>query len=199
MRYRHGLLTAALLVMSAGVSASDDTQALHVLNRMAFGPRPDDVQRVDAMGVDAYITQQLHPDSMPLPEDLQQQLDALDTLKLSPTELFEKYGPPERKQGGDLTPEQLKALKQRDRMVAEQAMDSHLLLAIESPRQLQEVMVNFWFNHFNVFDQKGLVSIWVGSIRTRRHQAACSRPFPRPPVRDRQEPRDALLSRQLAQ
>jgi uncharacterized protein (DUF1800 family) len=34
---------------------------------------------------------------------------------------------------------------------------------VESPRQLEEVMVNFWFNHFNVFSQKGLDHLWIGS------------------------------------
>ena len=35
--------------------------------------------------------------------------------------------------------------------------------AVESPRQLEELMVNFWFKHFNVFSQKGLDRLWVGS------------------------------------
>jgi len=32
-----------------------------------------------------------------------------------------------------------------------------------SHRQLQEVMVDFWYNHFNVFAGKGLDHLWVGS------------------------------------
>ena len=35
--------------------------------------------------------------------------------------------------------------------------------AVESPRQLEEVMVDFWFNHFNVSNDKGLVHIWSGA------------------------------------
>jgi uncharacterized protein (DUF1800 family) len=157
------LLVVALALASGNALASSDTQALHMLNRLAFGPRPGDVQRVEAMGVDAYIAQQLHPGSIPMPDELQHELATYGTLGMSPTDLFERYGPPERAPGQNLTPEQLKTLKKQARMVAEQAMDAHLLLAIESPRQLQEVMVNFWFNHFNVFDQKGLDAIWVGS------------------------------------
>lgn len=155
-----GLLMALPLPASAG---STDSQALHVLNRLAFGPRPGDVQQVASEGVETYISQQLHPDSIPLPEDLQHGLAAYDTLNLSTHDLLEKYGPPERPQGGNLTPEEFKVYKQHAKEVAEQAMDAHLLLAIESPRQLQEVMVNFWFNHFNVFDQKGLDAIWIGA------------------------------------
>ena len=157
-------LSAAVLALASGTAlASADSQALHVLNRLAFGPRPGDVARVEAMGVDAYIAQQLHPDSIPLPDELQHELASYDTLKLSTTQLFEQYGPPERKQGQDLTPEQLKELKEDSKKVVEQAMDAHLLLAVESPQQLQEVMVNFWFNHFNVFDRKGLDAIWIGA------------------------------------
>src|SRR5687767_8088793 len=39
-----------------------DQQVIHVLNRLAFGPRPGDVQRVRAVGVDAWIAQQLTPE-----------------------------------------------------------------------------------------------------------------------------------------
>ena len=159
-----GRFAAALLVLASnGALASDDTQALHLLNRLAFGPRPGDVARVEAMGVDSYIQQQLHPDSIPLPEGLKRAVAAYPTLQLSTTQLFEQYGPPQRKQGQDLRPEQLKTLRENAKEVTEQAMEAHLLQALESPRQLQEVMVSFWFNHFNVFDRKGLDAIWVGA------------------------------------
>ncbi|MDE2070748.1 MAG: DUF1800 domain-containing protein [Gammaproteobacteria bacterium] len=143
--------------------ASTDAQALHVLNRLAFGPAPGKVQRVAAMGVDQYIQQQLHPDAMPLPQDLQQQLSSLQTLALTPTELFQQYGPPQRPRGGKLTPLEIKTYNQQLRIIVMQAMQARVLRALESPRQLQEVMVNFWFNHFNVFRGKGLDRLWIGS------------------------------------
>ena len=40
---------------------------------------------------------------------------------------------------------------------------ARILRALESPRQLQELMTDFWFNHFNVFSNKGLDHIWIGS------------------------------------
>ena len=79
------LVAAVLFPLSVSALASSDVQALHVLNRLAFGPAPGEVQRVANMGVDQYIQQQLHPDSMPLPEALQQRLASFDTLQLSPT------------------------------------------------------------------------------------------------------------------
>jgi uncharacterized protein (DUF1800 family) len=35
--------------------------------------------------------------------------------------------------------------------VASELMQAKLIRAIESERQLQEVLTDFWFNHFNVF------------------------------------------------
>lgn len=158
------VLMAAILFLAFGSSqASTDSQALHVLNRLAFGPAPGDVQRVVAMGIDAYIQQQLHPDSIPLPADLQQQLDALYTLQLTPAELFTQYGPPQRPRGQKLAPQEIKTFNQQLQVIALQAMQARVLRSIESPRQLQEVMVNFWFNHFNVFRGKGLDRLWIGS------------------------------------
>ena len=39
-----------------------------------------------------------------------------------------------------------------------------MMRAIEGPRQLQEVMTAFWFNHFNIFAGKGLDIIWTGAF-----------------------------------
>lgn len=158
------LVTAVLFCLLLGSArASTDAQALHVLNRLAFGPAPGEVQCVAAMGVDQYIQQQLHPDAMPLPQGLQLQLSSLQTLSLTPTELFQQYGPPQRPRGGKLTPLEIKTYNQQLRIIVMQAMQARVLRALESPRQLQEVMVNFWFNHFNVFRGKGLDRVWIGS------------------------------------
>jgi uncharacterized protein (DUF1800 family) len=35
--------------------------------------------------------------------------------------------------------------------------------SIYSDRQLQEVMVDFWYNHFNVYADKGIDRLWVGA------------------------------------
>jgi hypothetical protein len=45
-------------------SAGDQRRALHALNRLTFGPRPGDVQRVMAIGVDKWIDLQLHPEKI---------------------------------------------------------------------------------------------------------------------------------------
>src|SRR5205823_2857117 len=45
-------------------SLNNDEKILHVLNRLAFGPRPGDVEAVRSMGLDRWIDAQLHPDSI---------------------------------------------------------------------------------------------------------------------------------------
>jgi uncharacterized protein (DUF1800 family) len=42
------------------------------------------------------------------------------------------------------------------------ALESRLLRALESPRQLEEAMVDFWFNHFNVYQNKATLRVLVG-------------------------------------
>jgi uncharacterized protein (DUF1800 family) len=49
------------------------------------------------------------------------------------------------------------------RPVVLQAAHARLARAIDSPAQLQEVLVEFWFNHFNVFVGKGPVSVLAGA------------------------------------
>src|SRR6267142_6365129 len=136
------LIPAAIFCLPAAAAPSTPAEALHVLNRLAFGPRPGDVARVAAMGVDAYIDEQLHPDALPLPDDLKRQLAALDTLSLTPRELFLRYAPPQIQGRTKLTAGDLQAAQQRARTVVEQAAAARLTRAVESPRQLQEVMGN---------------------------------------------------------
>src|SRR5438094_717882 len=53
--------------------------------------------------------------------------------------------------------------RQHSRTILEQARAARLWRALYSPRQLQEVMVDFWYNHFNVFAGKGLDRLWIGA------------------------------------
>ncbi len=63
----------------------------------------------------------------------------------------------------DAQQEQARARRELVRPVVLQAAQSRLARAIESPAQLQEVLVEFWFNHFNVFVGKGPVSVLAGA------------------------------------
>ena len=235
-------------------------RALHALNRLTFGPRPGDVDRVVAMGVDKWIELQLHPEKI---DDtaLEARLAPYRTLRMNTKEIVENFPPPqlieavahgkepmpsdptrraiyeaqieryehrqanknaETNGGGDasmmsdaqrskqqedrlyadlkaqqivnlppeqrmqaimkLSPEDLEsmvrnmrpeerqelvlnlspqqretvmALQNPQHVVEEELQDGKLLRAIYSERQLEEVMTDFWFNHFNVFIGKG--------------------------------------------
>jgi len=69
------------------------------------------------------------------------------------------------------TPDEAKARRQRAQIIVQQAQDARIWRALYSRRQLQEVMVDFWYNHFNVFAGKALDHLWVG-----RYEADAIRP-----------------------
>jgi len=142
---------------------SSDRQILHILDRLAFGPSAADVKHIKALGIDRYIAEQLDPASMPEPSALTDRLAALETLKLDPVQLFAEYGPLRATDGMQPSPEDQKARRQHARLILEQAQTARIWRALYSPRQLQEVMVDFWYNHFNVFANKALDRLWIGA------------------------------------
>jgi len=271
-----GRIQIGLLILSLGFAISADLalakkkenfaatqmdqrkRAVHALNRLTFGPRPGDVQRVMAIGVDQWIDQQLHPETiddsaldtrlvpfrtvrMPtreivenfpseqmikavadgkrsLPSDplkravyqaqleryqdkedrkrqtaiagadkvtederARRQQDRIDAdekieelLDMPPDQRMKavlKMSPEEQRSmtsslQGDKRDEFLEGMNPRQRetiealnypqeVVANELVEGKLLRAIYSDRQLQEVMTDFWFNHFNVFMGKG--------------------------------------------
>ena len=79
---------------SALAPMPEEKRALHVLNRLAFGPRPGDVERVSKMGVDKWIEQQLHPSGIDNAA-LETRLAPLRTLSMSTREMVESFPPPQ--------------------------------------------------------------------------------------------------------
>jgi uncharacterized protein (DUF1800 family) len=141
---------------------NDDQRAVHVLNRLAFGPRPGDNDGIRRVGVQAYIQRQLDPGSIPEPPELQQRIDALPTLRMTPVELFQEFQPIRQALKGDTAAK--KEARREAKVVMMEAVQARIIRALYGPRQLQEVMAAFWFNHFNVFAGKGLCSIWTGAF-----------------------------------
>src|SRR6266849_2969916 len=88
------LLAAAALTASSSGSAvpakPDDKTILHVLNRIGYGARPGDVDRVRQLGLAAYIDQQLHPERIADP-GMTARLAGFETLTKSARELAEDY------------------------------------------------------------------------------------------------------------
>lgn len=210
---------------------TQEQRILHVLNRLGFGARPGDVERVKAMGIDIYIAQQLFPDKIN-DSASEAKLQNLETLRMTTAELYEKYPQPNQllqqlqrrnalpadlaaardnrvRGGANATPatnpqktgEAMPApgemqgpdmaksndanktntpapnpdpnpqnnpeyrrqvmeyykennLRPAQFLIGELQM-SRILRAVYSERQLQEVMVDFWTNHFNVYAAKG--------------------------------------------
>jgi uncharacterized protein (DUF1800 family) len=121
-----------------------DTNQL--LNRIAFGPRPGDVERIRDMGPEKYLEQQLHPEQIP-DRAAESRLEHLQTLKMDTAELLQKFQPPRKR--AKLDPRSMMQSGPQNILLELQAQK--LIRAVHSERQLQEVMTEFWFNHFNVF------------------------------------------------
>ena len=68
------LACAAFAALPAQAQPASEADALHVLNRLGYGPAPGDLARVRQVGIDRYIDEQLHPERLPLPADLAQRL-----------------------------------------------------------------------------------------------------------------------------
>jgi len=237
-------------------------RVVHALNRLTFGPRPGDIDRVTALGVDKWIDQQLHPDKI-VDSALDARLSPLRTLQMSTRDIVESFPPepiikavadgkqrlpsdplkravyeaqleryqnqenkkqeksnkgsnvsanPDKNDDAarlqqnqmdaaenteellDMPPDQrmkaflklpaeeqsaftrglqgnqrdeflegmnprqretIEALNYPQQVVANELVEGKLLRALYSDRQLQEVLTDFWFNHFNIFLGKG--------------------------------------------
>ena len=72
-----------------------DQQVLHALDRLTFGPRPGDVEKVKKMGVKKWVDLQLHPERIPENADLESKLQPLESLRMTPMEAVQHYPPPQ--------------------------------------------------------------------------------------------------------
>ncbi len=166
-------VTALILCASAPTAiraATDgppaDAAIAHVLNRLAYGPRPGDLDHVRAIGIQKWIENQLSPsrvDNVVLDGRLQR----LQTLTLDAATIQRDYSGPamvERRQSPRQGPgsRQPSDLQRKDRKVIVELEEAKLLRAVYSERQLEEVLVDFWFNHFNVHAGKGATRNYVG-------------------------------------
>jgi uncharacterized protein (DUF1800 family) len=153
-----------------------DEQVQHVLNRLAFGGRPGDAAAIRAMGVDRWIQRQLHPEKIDdaRSDSLVARFPALASDRAHMVSVFT-----EAQQARNRAQRQLAAVgdtsvDRRDARMAVAMTDpglakaqrlvqravpelqaAILTRAVASERQLNEVMVSFWENHFSVFSGKG--------------------------------------------
>src|SRR5688500_13683018 len=167
---------------------TEEQRIVHVLNRLGFGARPGDIERVKAIGLENYINQQLNPEKI-TDAVAENKVKDLTVLNMSVSELYEKYPQPNQLvrqlQARGLLPKDLEEARdkqknptptnpmdnpeyrkvieeyyrenglQRPQRIMAELQASRILRAVYSERQLNEEMVDFWTNHFNVFATKG--------------------------------------------
>jgi uncharacterized protein (DUF1800 family) len=158
-----GVIPNAQLTPLAAPAPTDERTIAHVLDRMAFGPKPGDVERVRQLGLSAYIDRQLHPERID-DRAVDVRLDGLATLKMSSAEIAREFFIPaqlarrQRRNDDKMTPPQAPPPEEvrKQRQVIVELSEQKIARAVYSERQLQEVLVDFWFNHFNVFAGKGV-------------------------------------------
>src|SRR5262249_46105461 len=128
---------------------TDDQRILHLLNRITFGPRPGDVERVRQIGISGFIEEQLNPSTID-DSELEKRLSVLPTQQMSSVELFQFYPPPNAIEQREKQPNPPPVYGRPQQVVGE-LVQQKLARSVSSNRQLQEVMTDFWLNHFNVF------------------------------------------------
>src|SRR6185369_4756727 len=87
------LLTQPIVFAQKPRALTEQQRILHVLNRLGFGARPGDVERVRAMGLENYINQQLNPEKIS-DSVAENKLAELSTLNMTTAELYGKYPQP---------------------------------------------------------------------------------------------------------
>ncbi|MEO0514223.1 MAG: DUF1800 domain-containing protein [Planctomycetota bacterium] len=130
-----------------GPALSERERAFHVLNRLAFGPGPGDVDRVLAMGWDVWVRQQLDPRSIDADEVLARVAKRYPSLTMTLDQAVATYRPPYRE--GETPEDQQKRNELRNK-IQKELRDAVLYRAVHSPRQFEEVILEFWRNHFNI-------------------------------------------------
>ena len=143
-----------------------DQQVRQAIDRLSFGPRPGEYDSVRAIGVDLWIAQQLDPASLPDPES-ERFMAAFPNLTRTSSELLAEYPlmAAQRKPGSPPpTPAesaQMRDMAKQSRALITQLQAAKVGRALVSDRQLEEVMVDFWFNHFNVYADKGPIRMYL--------------------------------------
>ena len=153
----------------------------HFLSRTSFGPRIQDMETAARIGIDGILEEQLHPERID-DSETERRIALLPTLTMSPEELMENFPAPKqqarqeaRQQERAQPPPGARSEVMVDpaaqgmaqgmeadgpRRVIMELGREQIWRAAFSLRQLQEVMVHFWMNHFNIYAGKG-VDKWL--------------------------------------
>jgi len=143
--------------MNQDAPLSERERAVHLLNRLGFGPAPGEIERVMTMGATAWLDEQLAPAPAQDPR-LLAALEKFETLGMSPAGVTQWVYQEYIGKGfnyDSLTQEQQRAVRDRRREPGRELVQSVLFRAALSDRRVEEVMCDFWRNHLNVSFTKG--------------------------------------------
>ncbi|HMH84899.1 MAG TPA: DUF1800 family protein, partial [Gemmatimonadaceae bacterium] len=147
-----------------------DQQIIQALNRLTFGAKPGDILKVRAIGLDKWIDQQLQPDKIN-DDAMNAFVRNYSALDENQNDLLKQYAEQQqqrrvaKRERADttqpMTADEIAQMRQQQQMansrrqVVTQLQSSRVARAVASERQLQEVMTDFWENHFNIYAAKG--------------------------------------------
>ena len=134
----------ALLACSPPVALPDD-RLVHLLARTTCAPTTADLERLRAMGEERWLREQLHPGAE---RELEERLSAYELYGLEPVEIYDYLA------AHDSREDSLGEVDVSEVPIVSQMTEWRLLRAVESRYPLREVMVDFWYDHFNVYWDK---------------------------------------------
>ena len=142
-----------ILIPTAGAPLPDD--AVRLVSRTTFGPRREEVEAARSLGLEAWLEQQLDFESLD-DRDAEALVDDLaPTVRLTSPELAAYAS--QREAEIEANPESGGRSPRQE--IAGDLVAATLVRGIYSPRQLYEVMVEFWTNHFSISQEDGLASV----------------------------------------
>ena len=163
-------LSHALTTRSDVRELPADQQIIQALNRLTFGARPGDAQQVRSIGLDNWIDRQLHPEKIN-DDAMNAFVSRYSALNQDQNDLLRQYAQQQQERRAvkrdradstkGMTADdsamlmQLRQQQNSRRQVVTQLQSSRVARAVASERQLQEVMTDFWENHFNIYAAKG--------------------------------------------
>lgn len=140
----------ALVIASCDIDPNAEIRKHHVLSRIGYGPDPWSLERIEELGVVDYIDEQLHPHQIP-DEEFEARLEQFESLDMSYEELSDTYVHA-LSQGGTVG---------ANLIPGRELAKAKFLRSVLSRRQLEAVLIDFWFNHLNIYGRGGTLDFDV--------------------------------------
>ncbi len=157
------VFTLSFAHIASAETMSQDEQVIHIINRITYGPNAETIDHVKKIGVQNFIEEQLHPENISTPDSLSSKLSNMKTINMPLDTLVAEYGNPLQMARMDKNKDAEKDARKNSNIIVEELSQAKVERGVESNAQLQEVLTDFWFNHFNVFAEKERDRFYVSS------------------------------------